>query len=246
MMRRAPGSGLQLIERPIQVEASLWRRLRFERETGCRETLFSRHIAMARAIAGGEFRRRPPYGLEKSDFEQLAFGGLLEAIDRYDPLRGAPFDAFARHRIRGAIADGIAASSESAAQYVHRRRIEGERLRSIQSGRGETNDFIGELSAMTAALAIGIVAESARILDATPEMEGLDAYESLSWRDLQMSVLREIERLPEAEKSLMRQHYLNGVSFAQISQLLGLSRGRVSQLHRAALMRVRERLKYSE
>jgi DNA-directed RNA polymerase specialized sigma subunit len=36
------------------------------------------------------------------------------------------------------------------------------------------------------------------------------------------------------------------VEFAQIAALLGLSRGRISQLHRTALMAVRERLRYKD
>jgi RNA polymerase sigma factor for flagellar operon FliA len=41
----------------------------------------------------------------------------------------------------------------------------------------------------------------------------------------------------------VRQHYDHGLSFAQVAQLMGLSRGRISQLHRAALDRLRKRLR---
>lgn len=245
--RSAPRAGLKLIQRSQGVEASLWRRLRYEQQPKCREILFDRYLCLARAIARGEFRRRPAYGLEKADFEQLAFGGLLEAIDRYDPVRGAPFEAFARPRIRGAIADGIAKSSESSAQFSHRRRMEIERLRSLRDDApSKPGDYIAELSDLAATLAIGIIAENARLSGADPAAQGLGAYESLSWRETQLSVLKEIELLPAAEKSIMQHHYFNGVSFAQIAQLMGLSKGRVSQLHRTALKRVRERLRYLE
>jgi RNA polymerase sigma factor FliA len=226
----------------------LWRRLRFEQEARCRETLFNGYRALARAIARTELRRRPSYGLEKSDFEQLAYSGLLEAIDKFDPERGAPFDAFARHRIRGAITDGIAKSSEAGAQYSHRRRLETERLRSLHSDAppNASTDYVTELSDLAAALAIGVMAENSKLLDAQLDAggPGLDPYESLSWREMQLSVVKEIEQLPDAERSVMQQHYMHGVSFMQIAKLLGVSKGRVSQLHRAAVMRVRERLRY--
>lgn len=247
MSTRAHRVGLDLIARPKQVEAALWRRLRFEQEARCREMLFNTYQALARAIAASEFRRRPAYGLERADFQQLACGGLLEAIDRFDPLRGAPFDAFAKHRIRGAIADGLARSSEAGAQYSHRRRAEVERLRSL-SAEIDSSDSIAALSDVAAALAIGLVAEGAKLIDETPggEDRGLDAYEGVSWRDTQLSVLREIDRLPDAERTVLQQHYVNSVPFVQIAQLLGVSKGRVSQLHRSAMMRVRERLRYSD
>lgn len=235
-------TGLKLIERQKDVEASLWRRLRYENRRACRETIFSRYHELARRIALGEYRRRPAYGLDRSDFEQLAYGGLLEAIDRFDPLRGVPFDAFARRRIRGAISDGLARSSESAAQYTQRRRLELERLRSINAEGSQAGlDPIVELSDIAIALAIGFIAEGA-----TEQDHGsASSYGSLAWREMEIDVLREIELLPPNERSVLQQHYLKGVSFKHIAQMLGVSKGRVSQLHRAALTKLRARLRPS-
>ena len=242
----SPRAGLDLIKRPKEVEASLWRRFRYEGDTSCREMLFNRYLGLARSIALSELRRRPSHGLEKADFEQLAYSGLLESIDRFDPLRGTPFDAYAAQRIRGAISDGIAKSSESGAQYTHRRRMETDRLRSFHANEGsKPGDYVAELSDLAAALAIGIMAENAKAtgVDWHAHHPELEAYESLSWRDMQMSILTEIERLPETERSVMQQHYFNGVPFTQIAHMLGVSKGRVSQIHRAAVLRVRERLR---
>jgi RNA polymerase sigma factor for flagellar operon FliA len=243
-----PPIGLKLIERPREVEASLWRRLRFENQAACREAIFSNYHSLARGIALHEYRRRPAYGLERSDFEQLAFGGLLEAIDRYDPMRGAPFSAYARIRIRGAISDGIARSSEDGARYSHRRRSELERLKSVRADEPtRVTDPIAELSDIAIALAIGLVAESSSAPDqAAPDGSSLTGYHSIHWQELQISVLREIERLPGTERSILQQHYLKDVSFKLIAEMLGLSKGRVSQLHRAALKKVRLRLRPPE
>ena len=51
MTRSAQRAGLKLIERPLGVEASLWRRLRYEQEPHCREILFDHYLGLARAIA---------------------------------------------------------------------------------------------------------------------------------------------------------------------------------------------------
>jgi RNA polymerase sigma factor FliA len=244
-MRRTR-AGLKLIERPLQVEAALWRRLRYEQDARCRELLFERHAALARTIARAEFRRRPAYGLERSDFEQLALGGLLEAIDRYDPVRGAPFEAFARPRIRGAIADGVARSSEAAAQFTARRRLERERLESLlPTAPSSDANALAELAELASALAIGVIAENARLATHSSD-QTLGAYESLAWRDMQLRVLEEIQRLTDAERTVMQQHYLNDVPFTDIARLLGLSKGRIAQIHRAALLRLRTRLQRKE
>jgi RNA polymerase sigma factor for flagellar operon FliA len=239
-MRRAR-AGLALIERAPRVEAALWRRLRFEADPSCREPLFDRYAPLARAIARHEHRRRPPYGLEAVDFEQLAYGGLLEAIDRFEPLHGAPFEAFARRRIKGAISDGMARSSESAAQFSARRRLEQERTRSLLAGERRGENAIAELADLATALAIGLMAENAKLEGGRAD-GALGGYESVTWRDMQLKVLEEIDRLPSAERTVMQQHFLNDVPFVQVAAVLGVSKGRVAQLHRAALTRLRGRL----
>jgi RNA polymerase sigma factor for flagellar operon FliA len=231
------GHGLRIVERPAAVEAALWRRLKIDYDAACREHLFATFAAMARRIAMQEFRRRPPYGLEKQDFEQLAYGGRLESIDRFDPLRGAPFEAFARPRIRGAISDGIARSSEGGAQYSFRRRVETDRLRSLSEN--NSADPLEELASIAAMLAIGLMAEASsedRLGASLSELDGR------AWQDMQNSISQEIEQLPANERMIMRGHYIDGVAFTNLATLLNVSKGRVSQLHRAALLRLRKRL----
>jgi RNA polymerase sigma factor FliA len=234
-------AGLALVERPPRVEAALWRRLRFEADQSCREPLFDQYAPLARAIARHEFRRRPPYGLEAVDFEQLAYGGLLEAIDRFEPTRGPPFDAFAKRRIKGAISDGLILSSEKAAQFSARRRLEQERMRSLLTGERRGENAVAELADLATALAIGLMAGNAKLEGGRAD-GALGAYESLTWRDMQLKVIEEIDRLPGGERTVMQQHYLNDVPFVQIAAMLGVTKGRVAQLHRAALARLRGRL----
>ncbi|MFA6114572.1 MAG: sigma-70 family RNA polymerase sigma factor [Sphingomonas sp.] len=226
---------------PIRAEASLWRRFRFEDDLKCRETLFNRYFALARAIAGRLFRQRMTKRLDRGDFDQFACEGLLHAIDRYDPLRGVPFGAYARRRISGNIADGIATLSEVDAQLSHRHRMEQERLRSIgRSG----SDALAALSELAVGLAVGLMLEGTGLIDGGDAVDTRpSAYDSLAWRETQTLLVSEVARLPESEAIVVRQHYDHGLPFAQVAQLMGVSRGRVSQLHRAALERLRKRLR---
>lgn len=238
-MKRA---GLDLLLVPPRVEASLWRRFRFERELRCREQIFTRYRGLARSIAARQLSGRPRNGVGLDDMEQFAYEGLLHAIDRYDPLRGIPFGAFARRRIIGSIADGASQMNEADAQHSYRRRVHNERARSIQAD-SSSPDPLRALAELATGIALGLMlegtslAESANGADHRP-----NAYESLAWRELQALLVREIGRLPDREAAIVRQHYENGVSFAHISQLLGLSKGRVSQLHASALAKLRARI----
>jgi RNA polymerase sigma factor for flagellar operon FliA len=242
MSRGAATTGLDIVAHPARVEAALWRRLRFESELLCREQLFNRYRNLARGIARRQAGARPDHGVEIGDFEQFAYEGLLHAIDRFDPLRGIPFAAFARRRIIGSIADGAARMNEVDAQYSHRRRSENERLRSLGAN-GSDQDPLQQLAALASGLAIGLMLEGTSLIELAGGADHRpNAYDSLAWRELQSILIDAVAHLPEREAIIVRQHYENGMSFTQIALLLGVTKGRVSQLHRAAVERLRMRI----
>ncbi|MFS2319208.1 sigma-70 family RNA polymerase sigma factor [Maricaulis sp. D1M11] len=230
-----------MIQRPRAVEASLWRRLRFEGQRECREKLFQRKLTFAKKVAGGEYKRMPSGRLDRLDFNQLAFIALLEAIDRYDPKRGSEFDVFARPRIRGAILDGIARSSDQTAYYAASRRQQDERLASLTFESSESLDVsISQVARIASGLALGLIASQS---DTPPSSR--DGYESHDWIELRLTLQREIQRLPERERYIVERHYIDGVSFSEIANAMNVSTGRVSQLHRKAIARIQSRLTLS-
>jgi RNA polymerase sigma factor (sigma-70 family) len=48
-----------------------------------------------------------------------------------------------------------------------------------------------------------------------------------------------VERLPNADRNLLKEHYLAGVSITEIGRRVGVSQSRVSQRHMALLKRLR-------
>ncbi len=237
-MRRT-GKGMALVAMPPRVEASLWRRWRYEAETGCREQIFVRYRSLAKAIAARQLSRRPAHGADLGDMQQFAYEGLLVAMERFDPLRGIPFPAFARRRIFGSISNGAARLGELAAQHHARRREASDRVRSL-AAKAAPADPVDRLGEVAAGLAIGLMLADTGIVDDEDRGDHRpDAYESLAWRELHALLAGAIDRLPERERWVIREHYEHGVRFAQIAAILGITRGRVSQLHASAIGRLR-------
>lgn len=75
----------------------LHRRYRRTRDPGLREALVGRHADLVRRLAA-RFAHR---GEELDDLVQVAFWGLLKALDRFDPDHGVRFATFATPTIMG-------------------------------------------------------------------------------------------------------------------------------------------------
>lgn len=60
--------------------------------------------------------------------------------------------------------------------------------------------------------------------------------------DLKSILAKAIDLLPTQEKLVITLYYYEGLSFKEISQVMNLSQGRISQLHSKAVFRLRGRL----
>jgi RNA polymerase sigma factor FliA len=227
-------------------EGALWRALREDGSESARERLFAAYLPFARALAGRQYRSRKGADIEHADLFQLACAGLLEAMDRYDPALGVPFKGFAARRINGSMIDGIAKMSEVREQISVRQRVRRERLRSLAAEGAEKLDSAEAMEAlvdMAVGLALGFMLEGTGLYhDEAEQSVAPTAYESLAWKDLVQRLVAELARLPERDRTILQLHYLEEVNFDQIAALLGLSKGRISQLHKAALLLLRKRV----
>lgn len=207
-----------------------------------REALFAEHIDFAKRLAARQRRRYGAADIELEDLFQLAAAGLLEAIDRFDPERGVPFRAYASRRITGSILNGLAKSNEMREQISFRNRVRSERLRSLSptaQADPDAVDAITALADMAVGLALGFLMEAGGLVASadTPDPRP-NAYDSLAWKELLRRLSAEVEALGERERLIIRGHYFQGLDFERLALLLGVSKGRVSQLHRTALVKL--------
>ena len=77
-------------------------------DAASRCALIERYSGMAARMA----RRLHPAGItavSPEDLESAGLIGLIDAVDRYQPERGVPFEAYAALRVRGAVLDELRA-----------------------------------------------------------------------------------------------------------------------------------------
>lgn len=228
---------------PPDIEEALWA-ARDNDETGvARHRLIECYSPFARMLVARIYAKRT---LDDVSFEDhLHFGmiGLIESIDRFDVTRGIPFEAFAVRRIKGAVYNGISKCSELREQLSFRAQIRRERLQSIvRKDADGTPDLFGDMVDIVINLALGYFLEDSDIHGAADIAVRDRMLETESLRQLGEQVRAIVDRLPERERVVIQYHYYHQLAFNEIADVLGLTRGRVSQIHKRALGQVRESL----
>jgi len=233
-MAQTAGTGVDPDEIP------LWEKIRFHDCKKSRSIIIEKYMPFARKIAGALYANRGARELEFDDFMQLAFVGLVEAVDTFNHELEANFRTFSSYRIRGSVLNSVHTLTESSAQGAYRKRYMEDRVRSISAGKesGGSDKFM-EMMDITVGLALGYLLEDSNIVK-NEQSEVDNPYNRLVIKRLQEKLLSIIERLPEKELKIIKYHYLEHFSFREISEMLNLTKGRVSQLHKMALEKIRK------
>ncbi|XRD86076.1 sigma-70 family RNA polymerase sigma factor [Dyella acidisoli] len=208
--------------------------------------MFQHYLPYAKRIASRIYATHGRDGIDYNDFVQLACVGLLESIDRFDPQRGISFKTYCTPRIRGAILNGIDKFGDAREQMSFSKRVRRERLESLTDAESEDSQFT-YLSSLATGLAIGFMLDGTGMYFSdkdSPSPYG-NSYENAAWEQARLALRRAVATLPEKASKVIRYHYFDLLSFEQIASLLGLSRGRVSQIHRASLEELKKVLQPS-
>lgn len=211
-----------------------------------REALIRAMLPVVRHIARRIKRMVPGFDLD--DLIGDGSVGLIRAVDAFDPERGPSFGHYARRLIVGAMLNGIRRMdpvSERSRRIVR----DGENARyaaAVVRGELPRLDEVERGCPGFAQAAIAVHRGQPLSLDARlPEGERIGA----DWRgDPAFIVERRGERaalqaliadLPERQRYVVLQHYLGERSLRAIGQRMAISAQRASQLHLAAMKRLK-------
>jgi RNA polymerase sigma factor FliA len=246
---------------------SLWALWRGGSDAAARERLICHYLPYARMVAATVFARRTHSDVEFEDYLQLARIGLVESVDRFDPSQDAQFKTFAAKRVQGAVLNGLVRLTEKNQQISIKMRLRQERLEAAKEAAKEAasadaneaaagpppprdaDKLFRYLAEVGIGLALGILLEDTGMVDA--ESFGGDTHapspEVSYFRKTEIQQLRTVlhglvDQLPEQQKRVIRHHYLQEIPFDEIADAMSVTRGRISQLHRQGLLRLRELL----
>lgn len=218
-------------------EQHCWHSFDLNRDEKSRHLLFQTYYQWACLETRQWQRKLFVAGLEAADFTQYAAIGLLEAIDNFDPKLDIEFVHFARFRIKGAILNEVFRFSERSSQLAAIRRAKFAYSNDIEKKLNPLDTLILHIEQMAA----GFLLQDAAQENPRQWLMGRQ-YCSAEFSLLKARLLQQLISLDEPIQSLMILHYQLDWNFQQIAEELGLSKGRISQLHKSALEQIQQQI----
>ena len=225
-------------------------------DESARDVLILEHIPLLKHIVG-RMSFDLPGGPDRDDLYGFGMLGLIAAADSWEESRGLKFSTYAYTKIRGAILDELRRMD-----FLPRGRREKVReldraVRAIEQEHGVppmpedialhlgvTVDEVDEIlvqarSSAETSLEDGPTAQLAALLT-DPRSE--DPVGSVEWEEMRELLVDVIARLPEQEKTVITLYYGEELLLKEISDILGVTESRVSQIHSRALYRLNRNL----
>jgi len=232
-------------------ELRLWRRWHQTGDERVRDELARLHLPFARIMAAKLYAGRYHDEIEFNEYFQFAVLGLMEALDRFRPDRGAQFRTFAAPRIRGAILNGLPRLTERQRQVEVRKRLRAERIKSLVDPAAETGSDASEdapdpasrhaeelfrmLADVGVGLALGILLEETGIIEAETGIGPERYFRAAELAQLRNRLRNTMQTLPERERTILQLHYEQEIPFIDIAARFGVTKGRIAQIHHRAL-----------
>jgi RNA polymerase sigma factor for flagellar operon FliA len=215
----------------VSEEQQLWINHQNGKDRAAHQQLFFRYAPWSRAVARDVYRRIRIPQMDWNDYAQNATIGLLEAMSRYDMNRGIEFMAYAKPRVRGAVFNGLRSFLSEAAQREGRGERLHDRIDSFDSSSSE--DALSQIISTVTGMGLGMLLDSSASVDFFSS--GSDSHAAVEKHQMDALLAKAIEQLPEREKLVVTLHYFQHMPFVEIANLLGVTKGRVSQIHKSAM-----------
>jgi len=226
-----------------------------------RTELIRMHLSLVEFVVDRVAPNVPGF-LSRDDLKGAAMTGLMEAANRFDPGKGNQFKTFAEHRMRGAIFDEVrkmdwfSRSMREKQSRLHRViHEEEERLGRIPDEQElataldlTLDDYhqllneVGHLGCVSLNQTLGDSAEGDSFQDTLEDHRAIKPQDSLENSELTAVMAEQIEKLSEKERLVISLYYYEELSQKEISEVLELTEGRISQLHSQALHKLKVRM----
>ena len=229
-----------------------------------REAVVVEYSPMVKYVANRIALRLPSH-VEVEDLISVGVLGLIDAIEKYDPARGAKFKTYAEFRVRGAILDELrsmdwvprsirqkASQIDAVIQKLQakfgRPPEDEEVAKELGVSLDQFFDTLNETRSMPVLSLddLNIVKETGgqqSLLDCLAGKVDADPQVQFRLNELKEVIAKTIDTLPEKERLVISLYYYKELTMSEIGVVLNVTESRVSQIHSKTMFRLRTKLK---
>ncbi len=242
----------------------LWEGFKAGGDGQLRERLILHYSPLVKYVAGRVGVGLPP-NIEQADLVSYGIFGLIDAIEKFDLERAIKFETYAISRIRGAIIDELRAIDWIPRSVRYKARevekayaaLEGQLHRTPTEA--EVADQMGirleDLHAIFSQVSfVNVVAldellnvggekgDKLSLVDTLEDTRAEDPVAAFESEETKYLLAKAINTLPEREKIVVTLYYYEGLTLAEIGQVLGVTESRICQMHTKAVLQLRGKL----
>ena len=244
----------------------LWVEYKATDDPKLRDALIVHYSPLVKYVAG-RVAVGLPQNVEQADLMSYGIFGLIDAIEKFDLERGFKFETYAIARVKGAIIDELrsidwvprsvrakARSLEKAyatlEAKLHRAPTDAEIAHELDMTEAQLQQAFGQISfiglvALDETLSGGERGESMSLGDTVADANPgpMAVYEVEEMRHILADA---INGMPEREKIVLTLYYYEGLTLAEIGEILGVTESRVCQIHTKSVIHLRAKIAATE
>ena len=251
---------------PPHVDDELGRHWHGFKSTGddeSREKLILHYAPLVKYVAS-RVATGLPASVEQADLVSYGMFGLIDALQKFEPGRGNKFETYAIPRIKGAIIDELRAmdwvprsirfkareiekAHTDLEAMLKRQPTEQEMAERLGITRRELHDVVSQISFVSVLALDELVSvgadrgEQVSLIDTLAD-RGIDPTSGVESQETRGLLAAAINELSEREKIVVTLYYFEGLTLAEIGEILGVTESRVCQIHTKAVGGLRGQL----
>lgn len=211
-----------------------------------------RHYSPKIRFLALRIKSKLPKNVELGELISAGTLGLMEALGKFEPQYGIRFETYAENRIRGAMLDELRRLDWFPRSLRHKVRVLDEVMQHIEHEKGrpateeelqactgfELKDIRQALEALQSQLWVSLDAIQDNVGNENP-VNNSEPYTLTASAELIARLIPLINNLTDREKLVLSLYYAEEMNMRETAEIMGITEGRVSQLHSQALARLR-------
>ncbi len=234
---------------------ALWNSYEKHPDASIREQLIVEYVPLVKVVAG-RVNMYLGYAVEYEDLVSYGIFGLIDAIDKFNYLKGNKFETYASLRIRGSILDQIRKLDWIPRSVRQKQKQIETAIANIQAATGkqatdeeisealdiELDEYYNWQGQVTSLTSLDEYLDMGNDYHKPDTGHGASSEPEAAFetQEVKAKLANAFDGLKDNEKKVISLYYYDEMTIKEISKILELSESRISQIHTKALTKMKQ------